>query len=593
MNPENLVLVLRQLLQEGDLSQRQLAKNEDLSVGTVNRSLKYARDQGWLEEGEKGLKLTGGGLAFLENYRVENALILVSLPHPQGRPLVYGKPPGLLEVKGKPMVERQIDYLRDRGIDRIALVVGYRKEAFDYLIDKYQVQLIYNPDYADNNFFSNLYHASDFMDNTYILSGDCWLEDNVLWPYEPVSYISSVQSRGPARAWCLETTPAGWIKEIRLGDRDCQEVCGPLFFHRDILPRCKDLIQAYYKDPRESLYFWQVTLSGAFRKLAIKAKDQTGHVWKFRNLGELEAFDPHYWDATKARIVDLMPPSYQAKREDIHDLEPLKKGHCNLSYKFRLGQESFVFRQPGGWTRGLIDGRHEKESYETLAPLIVTDELVSLDEKTGIRITRYFEGARVADPFHDPDLRLAMEMIRRVHDRRIQVDYAFAMRARIDHWEQVLRTMGLLHFRDIDQQREKVDRLLEKMDQLAVEEVLCHGDYLYANLLFLKNGGLRLIDWEYSGMADPLMDVAMFGIFSYFDRDRLDLSLTYYLGRQAREEETYRLYLYAALAGYMWSMWGLLKQAHGFDLAEYPMKMYRYLKDYYRLLQERDPSLAD
>lgn len=593
MNPENLVLVLREVLKDGGLSQRQLAKSEGLSVGTVNRSLKYARDQGWLEVKAPGLKLTASGLAFLENYRVENALILVSLPSSHNQPLIYDRPLGLLEVKGKPMVERQIECLRDRGIDRIGLVVGHMKEAFDYLVDKYQVQLIYNPDYADNNFFSNFYHAMDFMDNSYVLSGDCWLEDNVLWPYEPVSYISSVHYQGQARAWCLETTPTGWIKEIRLGDRDCQEVCSPFFFHRDILPRYKALIQEYYKDPRESLYFWQVILSGAFRKLALKARDQTGHVWTFRNPGELQAFDPSYWEATQAQIADHLPPLYQAKPEDIHDLEPLKKGHCNLSYKFRLGQDTFVFRQPGDWTRDLIDRRHERESYETLAPLIVTDELVSFDEATGIRITRYFEGARMADPFHDSDLRLAMEMIRRVHDRRIQVDYAFDIGARIDYLEQLLRTMGLLHFRDIDCQRKKVDRLLEKVDQLAVEEVLCHGDYLYANTLFLKNGGIRLIDWEYSGMADPLMDVAMFGLFSYFDRDRLDLSLTYYLGRQAREEETFRLYLYAALSGYMWSMWGLLKQAHGFDLAEYPIKMYRYLKDFYGLLQERDPCLAD
>ena len=84
-------------------------------------------------------------------------------------------------------------------------------------------------------------------------------------------------------------------------------------------------------------------------------------------------------------------------------------------------------------------------------------------------------------------------------------------------------------------------------------------------------------------MSDPLMDVAMFGIYSYFDKARLDLSLTLYLGREPTQEEFIRLYLYVALGGLLWSMWGLQKKRSGFDLGAYSLKMYRYLKDFYPL----------
>ena len=49
------------------------------------------------------------------------------------------------------MIERQIKQLHAVGITDITIVVGYLKEKFDYLIDKYQVKLLYNPEYASKN----------------------------------------------------------------------------------------------------------------------------------------------------------------------------------------------------------------------------------------------------------------------------------------------------------------------------------------------------------------------------------------------------------------------------------------------------------
>ena len=591
MNPENPVLILRELLEDLHLSQRQLAELCDLSLGTVNRTVRYCRDQGLLIDKGQSLEVSDQGFEFLEDHRVRNALILTALPPHQPMPPIYDRPRGLLKVRGTPIVERQIQYLQARGIDSIYLVVGHMKEAFDYLIDKYGVQLIYNPDFMGRNHFSSLYHAAPYLDNSYILTGDCWMEENVFHRYEPISYVSTVYSQDPVEGWYVTTTSAGRVKTLELGGQDCLQLCSPSFLHRDFLPKYKNLLKDYYRDPRESLYFWNIILTENFRDQAIMAKDQTGKIQEFRNRTELRAYDETYWSGAKEVIAGHLPADYQASGEDILELERLRGGHSNLSYEFLVEDQAFVFRMPSEWTKILIDRAQERESYRVLEPLMVTDEIVTFDEESGNRITRYFEGARQADPMDDQDLRMAMEMIRRVHDRQLQVDHAFDLEGKIDLYENLVRSLGVLYFRDIQEQRAKVDALLGLVEGLEIQEVLCHGDYLFANVLFLKNGGIRLIDWEYSAMADPLMDVAMFGIFSFFDRERLELALTYYLGRQAEEKEIFRLYLYAALSGYLWSMWGLYKQAHGFDLAEYPMKMYRYLKDFYSLLQEMEPSL--
>ena len=591
MNPENLVLVLRELLEDVHLSQRQLAELCDLSLGTVNRTIRYCRDQGLLIDKDQSLLVSEKGLAFLEEHKVENAIILAALPPHQLLPPAYDRPRGLLKVRGTPIVERQIQYLKAKGIDSIYLVVGHMKEAFDYLIDKYGVKLIYNPDFMSRNHFSSLFHAADYLDNSYVLTGDCWMEENVFQRYEASSYVSTVYCQDQVEGWCVTTSSVGRVKSLELGGKNCLKVCSPSYLHRDIIASYKSLLIDYYRDPRESLYFWNIILTENFRDQDIKARDQTGKVLEFHSRAELRAYDETYWSGAKEVIASHLPADFHASGSDILDMERLRGGHSNLSYKFMVGDQAFVFRMPSEWTKIMIDRVQERESYRVLEPLMVTDEIVTFDEESGNRITRYFEGARQADPFDDQDLRMAMEMIRRVHDRQLQVDHAFDLGGKIDFYENLVRSLGVLYFRDIQEQRVKVDALLGLVKKLGTQEVLCHGDYLFANILFLKNGGIRLIDWEYSAMADPFMDVAMFGIFSLFDRERLDLALTYYLGRQAEEEETLRLYLYAALAGYLWSMWGLYKQAHGFDLAEYPMKMYRYLKDYYSLLQAMEPSL--
>lgn len=59
------------------------------------------------------------------------------------RPLTLTTPKSLVEVNGKPMLERQIEFLREIEIDEIIVVTGYLNEKFKYLREKYGVKLIH------------------------------------------------------------------------------------------------------------------------------------------------------------------------------------------------------------------------------------------------------------------------------------------------------------------------------------------------------------------------------------------------------------------------------------------------------------------
>ena len=72
-----------------------------------------------------------------------------------------------------------------------------------------------------------------------------------------------------------------------------------------------------------------------------------------------------------------------------------------------------------------------------------------------------------------------------------------------------------------------------------------------------------------------------------------------YFRRDPESEEKLRVYIYVALAGFLWALWTCYKQALGENFGEYGLKMYRYAKDYYKQIMqminysdERDQHLS-
>ena len=106
----------------------------------------------------------------LEEHKIDNAIILAAGMSTRFVPLSYEQPKGLLKVKGEVLVERQICQLREKGIQEVVIVVGYMKEKFQYLVDKYGVILVESKEYEKKNNHSSVYAAKRYLKNTIITS---------------------------------------------------------------------------------------------------------------------------------------------------------------------------------------------------------------------------------------------------------------------------------------------------------------------------------------------------------------------------------------------------------------------------------------
>lgn len=136
--------------------------------------------------------------------------------------------------------------------------------------------------------------------------------------------------------------------------------------------------------------------------------------------------------------------------------------------------------------------------------------------------------------------------------------------------------------------RARMNELMDRLDTLERPCCLSHIDSVADNFLFLPDDSLRLIDWEYAGMCDPLIDIAMCSIYSYYSQEELDHLLEEYLQHAPSDEERFVTYAYAALGGFLWALWAVFKSMEGREFGDYTIVMYRYAKNYYRKIVSED-----
>lgn len=615
-------LICRNILEHPQITQRELSQAMDISLGTANRLIKECSEQGFIEVLAEGqYQVTPKGEEFMEQYRVDGAVIIAAGFGSRFVPLTFETPKGLLEVFGERMIERQIRQLHQAGIKDITIVVGYLKEKFEYLIDKYNIKLLYNKEYAAKNTLATIYHARKLLENRnmYVLASDNWMRENMYHAYECGSWYSSVFKEGDTSEWCLSFNKKGRIFHVEIGGRDSWVMYGPAFFRREWSEYFLPVLEAYYSIPGTEQFHWENVymdlangtaqkrlLESGFSELNglpvkqfgpdqenlalfINRQDAT-QVYEFENLEELRGFDSKYQNHSDNEAMELVSRILQVSESEIQNIQCLKSGMTNKSFLFSVSGKRYICRIPGPGTEQLINRRQEAAVYETVKTLDITEHVIYFNGENGYKISEYYEGARTSNPSDWQDVSRCMKLLKKVHQSKLLVEHRFDIRERIEFYEGLCKINGGIPFEDYPQVKEWMVELINGLNSMKRPETLAHIDSVADNFLFLADGGIRLIDWEYSGMCDPLIDVAMCAIYSYYDDPQTDRLIEIYLERQPDISEKTAVYSYVALGGFLWSLWAVYKSHVGEEFGEYTLIMYRYAKHYYRRIRLLDVS---
>ena len=191
-----------------------------------------------------------------------------------------------------------------------------------------------------------------------------------------------------------------------------------------------------------------------------------------------------------------------------------------------------------------------------------------------------------------------MRLLLKLHEGKKKVNHAFSVRERLQYYEAIcLEGGGEIPYQDYERIKLDREKLLSFTEGGSSPSCLCHIDAVQDNFIFTEEG-VKMIDWEYAGMADPLLDIAMGAIYSYMDFKKAKGLLEDYLqvaqeeiverplllqGR-SKEEIEKLLIAYMGLSGLLWSLWCVYKMQKGQEFGEYSLKMLRYFKDAKKIL---------
>jgi len=328
-----------------------------------------------------------------------NAIILAAGVGERAAPLTYETPKGLLKVFGTPMIERQIKQLLEKGISEIIVVVGYMKERFDYLIDKYGVELVNNPEYATKNNFVSAYYARERLGSSYLLMSDNYMTENIFSAEETVSWFSCPFYSGKTDEWVVKEEKDGVILEISICGENCYAVQGPAYFSQDFSDCYKVLLEEYYDRPESNDYYWEHILKDELNRLPpMYVKDTTGIVHEFEDLDELRRFDTSYFEETNNLIMQTISNVFKCSQGDVSGISVIKNGMSNRSFKFCLGDKSYVIKIPKADSGKPDNRRTEKEAYTAPAPYHLTDEVLYFDGESGIKISKFIDDCHDSGP---------------------------------------------------------------------------------------------------------------------------------------------------------------------------------------------------
>lgn len=283
-------------------------------------------------------------------------------------------------------------------------------------------------------------------------------------------------------------------------------------------------------------------------------------------------------------IIEIIKKIFSCETEDILELKPAKKGMTNDSFVFKIDTKMYILRLPGNGTNKLINRQQEFISYQLVNAHDISDNIVYMEPSTGIKVTEYIEGARNCNPYKKYDVMLCMNKLKQMHKLNLQVEHKFDLLQKINYYEK-LRKAPSKHA-DYDIVKSKIIKLLDFVNGLDKQYCLSHIDAIHDNFILDKNDTVKIIDWEYSGMQDPHIDIAMFAIYAGYNHEQINELIGYYFEQNITDETLIKIYAYIAIAGFMWSNWCEYKAQFGFDFEEYAQSQWQYALDYIPIVLE-------
>lgn len=253
-------------------------------------------------------------------------------------------------------------------------------------------------------------------------------------------------------------------------------------------------------------------------------------------------------------------------------------GMSNKNFRVDYNGQSYVLRVPGIGSEGMVDRHYEEFNSIEGSKMGINPPVRYFNSDTGIKLVEYVEDAETLNAAtiqrHDNMKKIA-DIYKKLHTSHVRLTNEFNVFREIEKYDVLLENAEATMYEGWEEVRPQVMALESRLNELGVELHPCHNDAVPENFLKAKDGTVYLIDWEYSGMNDPMADFAALFLESDFPVENQDYILSRYFEGVIPENVNEKIVCYQILWDYLWAQWTVIKEAKGDDFGSYGKDRYQ------------------
>lgn len=480
------------------------------------------------------------------------------------------------------LLDRTLAILRENGYDQIILVTGYRPELFS----KYwapDIEIIENKNYEFTSSMGSLALCEKLIHNDFILvEGDTFFEKNVierLSSLESGNCLTMTEESGSGDE-CFMETKNGYVVKISKDRHRVRNFEGEMMgITRISYKTFLKLIEAWNdsSNPYLNYEYLLMDVTEALDRPVIHFKNI---IWGdvdcredfkklknniYRTLRRKE--NPFDRENLENHLRQIFPDKDTSNAEIIQI-----GGMSNKNFKVTIEGKSYVLRVPGNGSDGMVERANEDFNAKEACRLGVNPPIRFFDPHTGIKLADFIDNAETLTAAtiqrHD-NMREIADIYRTVHNSHIRLKNEFNIFHEIEKYDRLLERAGATMYEGWEEVRPRVMALESHLNSLGVDLKPCHNDALYENFIKAEDGKVYLIDWEYSGMNDPMADFAALFLEADFKKENEDYILEKYFEGQIPATAKEKILCYQILWDYLWAQWTVIKEAKGDDFGTY------------------------
>lgn len=362
------------------------------------------------------------------------------------------------------------------------------------------------------------------------------------------------------------------IVDIEIGGKNNYIMSGISFWTKEESQKIRRFLEKYVIDKEKNCYWDDIikdNIKDFFVRIIPISKNDIIEIDTFEELKEVDS----YYKKREFEVERiLMDANFNIN--NVRDIKNLG-GMTNKNYLVTFLDKKYVLRHSETATKGMLDRFSEAKNSKLIRKLNIDVNQIYYNEETGDKISEYIENA---ETLNNDTAKLnfseVANILRQLHTSEIIFQNEFNVFDEIRKYEKLIYEAGAKFYEEYENVKRKIKEIEGILKKLNINLVPCHNDTVPENFL-RKDNKIYLIDWEYSGMNDPMWDLAAFSLENELTNEEEISFFECYFNGSISKENYQKVQIFKILQDFLWSLWTILKEAKGVSFGNYGIKRFK------------------